>query len=256
MFFASMLASWYFIQTTAKNRDRVKRKKSWAALGVAIITSILFASCFYLLFRIFLYGSLSYTTANVNATDLVGLERLANNTGLENPGPNLYYGLITNRTFETDRYRPLITLSGNTGLIGVAYVFPILCFFLGSTTAFVVNWLFDLVALDRGKARFFYFLAPSLLLIVNVWLLLKIPVEPNPLWAEGYRIVARYSLILASISLGFLIPLLAYFGNESSLRGFTERQVIANVPMVPCEYCGSLAPESSTFCPECGESQT
>lgn len=34
-----------------------------------------------------------------------------------------------------------------------------------------------------------------------------------------------------------------------------EREVIREVVMVPCKYCGGLMPQASTFCPKCGAGQ-
>jgi len=31
-----------------------------------------------------------------------------------------------------------------------------------------------------------------------------------------------------------------------------EREVIKEIVMVPCQYCGSLMPQTSIFCPHCG----
>jgi len=31
-----------------------------------------------------------------------------------------------------------------------------------------------------------------------------------------------------------------------------EREVIKEVVMVPCRYCGGLMPQASLFCPNCG----
>jgi hypothetical protein len=31
-----------------------------------------------------------------------------------------------------------------------------------------------------------------------------------------------------------------------------EREVIKEVVMVPCRYCGGLMPQATTFCPNCG----
>jgi len=31
-----------------------------------------------------------------------------------------------------------------------------------------------------------------------------------------------------------------------------EKEIIKEVVMVPCSYCGGLMPQTSTFCPNCG----
>jgi len=31
-----------------------------------------------------------------------------------------------------------------------------------------------------------------------------------------------------------------------------EREIIKEVVMIPCQYCRSLMPQTSTFCPNCG----
>ena len=31
-----------------------------------------------------------------------------------------------------------------------------------------------------------------------------------------------------------------------------EREIVKEVVMIPCRYCGGLMPELSTFCPNCG----
>lgn len=33
---------------------------------------------------------------------------------------------------------------------------------------------------------------------------------------------------------------------------FAEKEVIKEVVLVPCAYCGSLMPQTSTVCPHCG----
>jgi ribosomal protein L40E len=33
---------------------------------------------------------------------------------------------------------------------------------------------------------------------------------------------------------------------------FAEKEVIKEVVLVPCTYCGSLMPQTSTVCPHCG----
>jgi len=31
-----------------------------------------------------------------------------------------------------------------------------------------------------------------------------------------------------------------------------QKEVLKEVVMIPCKYCGSLTPQTSTFCPNCG----
>jgi len=38
----------------------------------------------------------------------------------------------------------------------------------------------------------------------------------------------------------------------SSTEIVREREIIKEVVMIPCRYCGGLMPQASTFCPNCG----
>ena len=35
-----------------------------------------------------------------------------------------------------------------------------------------------------------------------------------------------------------------------------EREVIREIVMLPCKYCGALMPQTSVFCPHCGARRT
>ncbi len=34
------------------------------------------------------------------------------------------------------------------------------------------------------------------------------------------------------------------------------REVVREVVMIPCKYCGALFPQAATFCPHCGAKRT
>jgi ribosomal protein L40E len=34
------------------------------------------------------------------------------------------------------------------------------------------------------------------------------------------------------------------------------REVVREVVMIPCKYCGALFPQTATFCPNCGAKRT
>jgi hypothetical protein len=35
-----------------------------------------------------------------------------------------------------------------------------------------------------------------------------------------------------------------------------KERLIKGIIMIPCQYCGSLVPQTSTFCPNCGAKKT
>jgi len=41
-------------------------------------------------------------------------------------------------------------------------------------------------------------------------------------------------------------------GQAASPPEFAEKEVIKEIVLVPCAYCGSLMPQTSTVCPHCG----
>jgi len=47
-------------------------------------------------------------------------------------------------------------------------------------------------------------------------------------------------------------------GSGSSSKSDREvvREVIREVVMIPCKYCGTLFPQTGTFCPHCGAKRT
>jgi rubrerythrin len=46
-------------------------------------------------------------------------------------------------------------------------------------------------------------------------------------------------------------------GGTSSRDGNHEvREVIREVVVIPCKYCGTLFPQTVTFCPHCGAKRT
>ncbi len=38
----------------------------------------------------------------------------------------------------------------------------------------------------------------------------------------------------------------------STVQVTKEREVIKEIVMIPCKYCGGLMPQTATFCPNCG----
>jgi len=45
---------------------------------------------------------------------------------------------------------------------------------------------------------------------------------------------------------------LRHEGQGAEPAVFAEKEVIKEVVLVPCAYCGSLMPQTSTVCPHCG----
>ncbi len=45
-------------------------------------------------------------------------------------------------------------------------------------------------------------------------------------------------------------------GGGSSRDREVTREVIHEVVMIPCKYCGALFPQTATFCPHCGAKRT
>ncbi len=45
---------------------------------------------------------------------------------------------------------------------------------------------------------------------------------------------------------------LAQLNKPASEGSIKEKEIIKEVVMVPCQYCGSLIPEVSSFCSNCG----
>jgi rubrerythrin len=44
---------------------------------------------------------------------------------------------------------------------------------------------------------------------------------------------------------------------SGSNRGNREvREVVREVVVIPCKYCGTLFPQTATFCPHCGARRT
>jgi len=41
-------------------------------------------------------------------------------------------------------------------------------------------------------------------------------------------------------------------GQATAPPEFAEKEVIKEIVLVPCAYCGSLMPQTSTVCPHCG----
>jgi len=44
------------------------------------------------------------------------------------------------------------------------------------------------------------------------------------------------------------------FGSRQASNG--TREVIREVVVIPCKYCGTLFPQTATFCPHCGAKRT
>jgi len=45
---------------------------------------------------------------------------------------------------------------------------------------------------------------------------------------------------------------LSRVGQPAISPGFAEKEVIKEIVLVPCAYCGSLMPQTSLVCPHCG----
>jgi len=209
MFFASMLASWYFIQTVVKS-DRKNTFGEWRAFFVIVTASVLFAGCYYILGRIILYGSLSYVTMNVNATDLLHLRDAANDQGLPEPIPNMCYQLITNRTLETERYGRYLVLFGNTGKAGQLFLWHFLSLSLGSATALTICGLFHLVPLNRGVARLVPLFSAGIVLAEGLELQIHAAdVRTLPAWKGPYASIASWTNAVGILFILFLF--LTYF---------------------------------------------
>lgn len=55
--------------------------------------------------------------------------------------------------------------------------------------------------------------------------------------------------------LDFLLGLLGKRKTETatvSKEGIKEKELIKEIVMIPCSYCGGLMPQTVTFCPNCG----
>jgi zinc-ribbon domain len=45
---------------------------------------------------------------------------------------------------------------------------------------------------------------------------------------------------------------LAQLKSQASEKGTVEKEVIKEIVMIPCQYCGSLIPQTALFCSNCG----
>ena len=45
---------------------------------------------------------------------------------------------------------------------------------------------------------------------------------------------------------------LAQLQNSASEKETREKEIIKEIVMIPCQYCGSLMPQTSLFCNNCG----
>lgn len=45
-------------------------------------------------------------------------------------------------------------------------------------------------------------------------------------------------------------------GSDSSREEREVREVIREVVVIPCKYCGTLFPQTAIFCPHCGAKRT
>lgn len=91
------------------------------------------------------------------------------------------------------------------------------------------------------------------------------------IWPNQYSARANIPPIQVAIMRlsPIMIPALIVFGIISLAMGLSkagvitveteatpapegQKEVIKEVVMIPCKYCGALMPQTSTFCPECG----
>jgi hypothetical protein len=45
-------------------------------------------------------------------------------------------------------------------------------------------------------------------------------------------------------------------GSDNNEKKEVTREVIREVVMIPCKYCGALFAQTATFCPNCGAKRT
>jgi len=74
-------------------------------------------------------------------------------------------------------------------------------------------------------------------------------------WIIALVILIIIIYVIARIVRGLSRPPLTEFPAPTTQTPTTiikEREVIKEVVMVPCRYCGGLMPQASLFCPNCG----
>jgi len=75
-------------------------------------------------------------------------------------------------------------------------------------------------------------------------------------WLLGFSFWSLSSLIV--IIFGILVSILAFTKKKAPQPKppvkeiIREKEIIKEIVMVPCSYCGGLMPQTSTFCPNCG----
>ena len=206
MFFASVIAYWYFLQLATRNKFEIELKGVVATLTIILSTAILSALCYYVLFKIAWYGQLSYVTLNLNSTDLEGIS-----TGTFQNA----YGLIIKKTLESTGYRPyLLALVGSSGKLSTFFTLLSLVFELGLATSLLVNWLFDLVDVTDPLVLLVYSgaLIPPLTLSLIVCNYAAFE-ERNFHWRELYLTIGLLSVALTAIfAIALLIVLIYHWG--------------------------------------------